>query len=157
MYSAPPCVYKRRRRAPSQVISHPSTRPPLTHPLSGARYWHLPQSSPPLAETWELPSLSRLACTPLLQVLRCKIIQCIRTPLLDVRPRGRNQDKPCVTVYLLHQPSRIWDTQHRLLVGARPLGLDTDTSRVCFLSSLFKFPHFLLQLVCPYFFRVASN
>ena len=32
-------------------------------PLS-TRYWHSPQSTSPLAETWELPSLSRLACTP---------------------------------------------------------------------------------------------
>ena len=31
---------------------------------SKPRYWHSPQLTPPLAETWELPSLSRLACTP---------------------------------------------------------------------------------------------
>ena len=31
---------------------------------SEPRYWHSPQSTPPLAETWELSSLSRLACTP---------------------------------------------------------------------------------------------
>ena len=47
-----------------------------------------------LTETWELPSLSRLACTPYYKHSGCKIIQCTRTPpLLDVRPRGRNQDK----------------------------------------------------------------
>src|SRR6185503_257333 len=31
---------------------------------SEPRYWYSSQSTPPLAETWELPSLSRLACTP---------------------------------------------------------------------------------------------
>ena len=112
MYSAPPCVYKRRRRTPSQgdlsLIAHATdtTHTILnTHTLSGARYWHSPQSSSPLAETWELPTLSHLACTPLLQALRCKIIQCTRTPLLDVRPCGRNQDKPlyyCVTSCINH-------------------------------------------------------
>ena len=58
-----------------------------------------------LAETWELPSLSRLACTPYYRHPRCKIIQCTHTPLLDVRPRGRNQDKPvrcCATSCINH-------------------------------------------------------
>ena len=41
---------------------------------------------------------------PLLQAPRCKIIQCSHT-LLDVRPRGRNQDKPschCVNSCINH-------------------------------------------------------
>ena len=62
--------------------------------------------TPLLAETWEPPSLSRLACTPYYKHSGCKIIQCTCTPpLLDVWPRGRNQDKPmrycvasCITI-----------------------------------------------------------
>ena len=32
----------------------------------------------------------------------------------------------------------------------------SSSQRVCFLSSPFKFPHFILQLVCLYFSRVVS-
>ena len=82
-----------------------------------------PYPTPLLAETWELPSLSRLACTPYYKHSGCKIIQCPRTPpLLDVRPRGRNQDKPCVTVLPLasssgtrkHTAFTSWDTGPRV-------------------------------------------
>ena len=67
---------------------------------------HSSQPTPLLAKTWELLSLSRLACTPYYKHSGCKIIQCPRTPpLLDVRPRGRNQDKPCVTVLPLASSS----------------------------------------------------
>ena len=54
----------------------------LAEPIcsSEPRYWHSPQSTSPLAETWELLSLSRLACTPYYRHLQCKIIQCPRTP-----------------------------------------------------------------------------
>ena len=71
-------------------------------PLSGARYWHLPQS-PSRDLGASLPLSPRLY--PLLQAPRCKIIQCTRTPLLDVWPRGRNQNKPlryCVTSCINH-------------------------------------------------------
>ena len=65
-----------------------------------------PYPTPLLAETWELLSLSRLACTPYYKHSECKIIQCPRIPpLLDVRPRGRNQDKLCVTVLPLASSS----------------------------------------------------
>ena len=60
--------------------SDPFDRTQHLAPLS-LRYWHTPQSTPPLAETWELPSLSHLACTPYYRHARCKIIQCPRTPL----------------------------------------------------------------------------
>ena len=52
-----------RGMAPSGRTQHPAL---LTEHIrsSEPRYWHSPQSTPPLAETWELPSLSRLACTP---------------------------------------------------------------------------------------------
>src|SRR6185437_13223809 len=64
------------------------------------------QPTPLLAETWEPSSLSRLDCIPYYKHSGCKIIQCPRTPpLLDVRPRGRNQDKPCVTVLPLASSS----------------------------------------------------
>jgi len=43
---------------------------------------------------------------PYYKHIGCKIIQCPRTPpLLDVRPRGRNQDKPCVTMLSLASSS----------------------------------------------------
>src|SRR6185503_17697383 len=83
------------------------------------RYWHSPQSTSPLAETWELHSLSRLACTPYYRHLRCKIIQCPRTPpLLDVRPRGRNQDKP--VRYRVAFCINIWDEETRSITSWDP-------------------------------------
>ena len=73
---------------------------------------HSSQPTPLLAETWELPSLSRLACITYYKHPGCKIIQCPRTPpLLDVRPRGRNQDKPCVIV--IASCTIIWDEETR--------------------------------------------
>ena len=87
---------------------HPHSR--SSSPLSTTE--HSPQLTPLLAETWEPPSLSRLACTPNYKHFGCKIIQCPRTPpLLDVRPRGRNQDKPvcyCVASCII-----IWDKETR--------------------------------------------
>ena len=84
---------------------------------------HSPQPTPLLAETWELSSLSHLACIPYYKHSGCKIIQCPRTPpLLDVRPRGRNQDKLCVTVLPLasssgtrkHAAFTSWDPDPRV-------------------------------------------
>ena len=114
MYVAPPCDYKRRRRAP--LSGALDSRPPALWLLSSrGRTRTTEHSSPPtplLAETWELLSLSRLACTPYYKHSGCKIIQCPRTPpLLDVRPRGRNQDKPCVTV--IASCIIIWDEKTR--------------------------------------------
>jgi hypothetical protein len=64
------------------------------------RYWHSPQSS--LAGTWELHSLSHRACIPLYRHRRCKKHIASRS-LLDVWPRGRNQDKPLhLSVFLNH-------------------------------------------------------
>ena len=80
---------------------------------------HSPQPTPLLAETWELSSLSRLACTPYHEHFGCKIIQFPRTPpLLDVRPRGRNQDKPCVTV--IASCIIIWDEKHAAFTSWDP-------------------------------------
>jgi hypothetical protein len=106
---------------------------------------HAPQPTPLLAETWELPSLSRLACIPYYKHSGCKIIQCPRTPpLLDVRPRGRNQDKPCVTVLPLASSSGMrkhaaftrWDPGPR--VGIPTVGAPGRGSRVTF-SLFFPF------------------
>ena len=106
MYTAPPCDYKRRRQASfkggrsghsGQCCDHRHTLSTTEHP---------PQSTSPLAETWELPSLSRHACIPLLQAppVQDNTVPS-HTPLLDVRPRGRNQDKlmhSCVTSCINH-------------------------------------------------------
>ena len=114
MYPAPPCVYKRRRRTSlkgsvNSLDTHGSEH---THPLPASDIDIRHAQTPLLAETWELSSLSRPACTPYDKHSRCKIIQCTRTPpLLDVRPRGRNQDKPvryCVASCII-----IWDEETR--------------------------------------------
>ena len=103
MYAAPPCDYKRRRRAPFREAGLSGFSLPSGH--SGTTE-HSSQPTPLLAETWELQSLSHLACIPCYKHSGCKIIQCTRTsPLLDVRPRGRNQDKPRVTVLPLTSSS----------------------------------------------------
>src|SRR6185312_9534214 len=54
---------------------------------SEPRYWHSPQSTPPLAETWELPSLSR---TPLCWMYG---------------PTAGTRINPCVTVLPLASTS----------------------------------------------------
>ena len=87
---------------------HPHSR--SSSPLSTTEL--SPQPTPLLVETWELPSLSRLACTPNYKHSGCKIIQCPRTPpLLDVRPRGRNQDK--LVRYCVASCINIWDEKIR--------------------------------------------
>ena len=72
MYTVPPCVYKRG----VGPLGRTQRFALLTEQIrsSKPRYWHSPQSNPPLAETWELPSLSRLACTPYYRHPRCKIV-----------------------------------------------------------------------------------
>ena len=63
MYTAPPCVYKRGRWALSYpsgqniTLSTTHRAHTLLSPDIDTRLNHL-------AETWEFPSLSRLACTP---------------------------------------------------------------------------------------------
>src|SRR6185503_17862371 len=76
--------------------------------------------------TWELPSLSRLACTPYYRHLRCKIIQCPRTPpCWTYGPATETRINPCVTVLPLVSTSGT--RKHAtLLVGSRPPGQDTD-------------------------------
>ena len=96
---------------------------PHTSTTLSTRYWHSPQSASPLAETWELPSLSRHACIPLQQAppVQDNTVPS-HTPLLDVRPRGRNQDKLCVTVLPLtsssgtrkHAAFTSWDLDPRV-------------------------------------------
>ena len=105
MYTAPPYNYKRRRWASFSGVGLSLSGFSLPRGRSGTTE-HSSQPTPLLAETWELPSLSRLACIPYYKHSGCKIIQCPRTPpLLDLRPRGRNQDKPCVTVFPLASSS----------------------------------------------------
>ena len=101
--------------------SHPLGRTQHSAPLS-TRYWHSPQSTSPLAETWELPSLSRHACTPYYRHLRCKIIQCPRTPpCWTYGPSAGTRINPCVTVLPLASTSG--KRKHgTLLVGIRAPG-----------------------------------
>ena len=162
MCAAPPCDYKRRRRASFRLsrfarfarFSRSLSLSEDAQTLLGLSYCgHLrsrssPYPTPLLAETWEFPSLSRLACTPYYKHIGCKIIQCPRTPpLLDVRPRGRNQDKPCVTVLSLasssgtrkHATFTRWDpapgSGHRLLacqVGRRYVTFFLSCSHLIF-------------------------
>ena len=137
MCAAPPCDYKRRRWASfgrgdtlTRLIALSDFS--LPRGRSGTTE-HSSQQTPLLTETWELFFLSRRACTPYYKHSGCKIIQCPRTPLLlDVQPRGRNQDKPCVTMLPLQSSSGIrkhvaftsWDPGPRVgtpTVGA-PVG-----------------------------------
>ena len=75
-----------------------------------------------LAETWELPSLSRLACNPYYKHSGCKIIQCPRTPpLLDVRPRAGTRINRALLCCLLHHHLG-WGNTRNLLVGIRTPG-----------------------------------
>ena len=134
MYTAPPCVYKRGRWSLSSGSDFGRTQhsAPLTEHIrsSEPRYWHSPQSTPPLAETWELPSLSRLACTPYYRHPRCKTVQCSRTPLCwTYSPAAGTRINPYVTVLPL--ASTIWDEEHvaSSLVGSGPPGQDTDSWR----------------------------
>ena len=140
MCTALPCDYKRRRWASFRRDA--SRRDPLSHTL---RHPYSPRSTPLLAETWEPSSLSRLTCIPYNKHSGCKIIQCPRTPpLLDVRPRGRNQDKLCVTVLSLasssgtrkHATFTSWDPAPR--VGTPTVGTPGRGSCVTF-SLFFPF------------------
>ena len=112
MYTAPPCDYKRRRRASfkrttggtdwltpfSDASGHQLPRSPTFTIIA------IPDSSSSRDLGASLPLSPRLY--PYYKHSGCKIIQCPRTPpLLDVRPRGRNQDKPCVTVLPLASSS----------------------------------------------------
>ena len=56
---------------------------------SESRYWHSPQSTPPLAETWELSSLSRLACTPYYRHLGARQYNALTHPFA-----GRTAPRP---------------------------------------------------------------
>ena len=56
---------------------------------SEPRYWHSPQSTPPLAETWELSSLSRLACTPYYRHLGARQYSALAHPFA-----GRTAPRP---------------------------------------------------------------
>ena len=102
MYPAPLCVYKRRRRA-SHTFRRPHTTNSLSFIRSLSRYWHLLQSSSRDLGA-SLPLSPRLY--PLLQAppVQDSTVHS-HTPLLDVRPHGRNQDKPvrpCITSCINH-------------------------------------------------------
>ena len=127
MYTVPPCDYKRKRRASFKgdvsYHRHLGRRDqPHTSTTLSTRYWHSPQSTSPLAETWEPPSLSRHACTPYYRHLRCKIIQCPRTPSCwTYGPAAGTRINPCVTVLPLASTSGT--RKHAaLLVGIRTPG-----------------------------------
>jgi hypothetical protein len=81
--------------------------------------------TPLLAETWELPSLSRPACTPYYKHSGCKIIQCTRTPpCWTYGPVAGTRINPCVTVLPLastsgtrkHATFTSWDPDPRVRV-----------------------------------------
>ena len=85
---------------------------------SEPRYWHSPQSTSPLAETWELPSLSHLACAPYYRNPWCKTVQCSRTPLCwTYGPTAGTRINPCITVLPLASTSGTRNTQHHHWLG----------------------------------------
>ena len=84
---------------------------------SEPRYWHSPQSTP-LAETRELPSLSRLACTSYYKHPRYKTVQCSRTPLCwTYGTTAGTRINPCVTMLPLASTSGTRNTQHHHWLG----------------------------------------
>ena len=103
---------------------------------SEPRYWHSPQSTPSLAETWEFPSLSRLTCTPYYRHPRCKIVQCPRTPLCwTYGPTAGTRINPCVTVLPLTSGTRNTQRHHSLGLDRRvraPTRLDPTSPRSLF-------------------------
>ena len=132
MYTTPPCDYKRRRWACIFWTSATTVTHTLDHHHTLSTTEHSPQPTPLLAETWELPSLSRLACTSYYNHSGCKIIQCPRTPLCWMYgPAAGTRINPCVTVLPLASTSGT--RKHAaLLVGSGPPGQDID--RICFPS-----------------------
>ena len=71
-----------------------------------------------LAETWELPSLSRLACTPYYRHPGCKTVQCSHTPLCwTYDPMAGTRINPCITVLPLASTSGTRNTQHHHWLG----------------------------------------
>ena len=83
-----------------------------------------------LAETWELPFLSRLACTPYYRHPRCKIVQCIRTPLCWMYGHAaRTRINSCVPVLPLASAIRSEGSRSIVLVGAGPPGQNTESWR----------------------------
>src|SRR6185503_1848824 len=84
---------------------------------------HSSQPTPLLAETWELSSLSHLACTPYYKHSGCKIIQCPRTPpCWTYGPVAGTRINPCITVLPLastsgmrkHASFTSWDPDPRV-------------------------------------------
>jgi hypothetical protein len=71
-----------------------------------SRTTHLLSNSPATSSattlgTWKPRFLSRLACSsPTTSTPGVEQYSALSTPLLDVRPRGRNQDKLCVSYCL---------------------------------------------------------
>ena len=114
MYAAPPCDYKRGRRASFKGGRFSEHQRP-SHPHS--RSSHSSQPTPFLVETWELPSLTRLACTSYYEHSGCKIIQCPRTPLCwTYGPAAGIRINRALLCCLLYQLMGRGNTQH-LLVG----------------------------------------
>ena len=88
---------------------------------------HSSQPTPLLAETWELPSLSRLACIPYYKHSGCKIIQCPRTPLCWTYGlvAGTRINRALLCCLLHHHLGR-GNTQHSL-VGIQAPWVRTPT------------------------------
>ena len=134
MYTAPPYDYKRRRRASFKGDGHPHSRS-SSHSQHHSEHMHSLLAPTSLFATLNPSSNRDLGASlplspclyPLLQSLRVQDNTVpSHTPLLDVRPRGRNQYKSvrsCVASCIKHL-----ELGHvaSLLVSARPPGLDTD-------------------------------
>jgi hypothetical protein len=96
-----PLVYKRRRRTPGcRGDDHP-------HSLAHAYFLDIGTRLNHLAGTWRLRLLSRLACIPLYEHHGALQHSATSTNLLDVRPHGRNHDKPaspCCSAPAIERP-----------------------------------------------------
>ena len=94
------------------------------------RHPNSPRLIPLLAETWELPSLSHLACTPYYQHSGCKIIQCPRTPSCwTYDPAAGTRINSCVTVLPLASTSGTRKCAAFTSWDPDPRGQDTNSWR----------------------------
>jgi len=128
MYTAPPYNYKKEEVG--FLEQEPGLSGHVGLSLSGFSLSrgrsgitkHSSQPTPLLAETWELPSLSRLACIPCYKPSGCKIIQCPLAPLCwTYGPATGTRINRALLCCLLHYYLGRENTQH-LFVGIRAPG-----------------------------------
>ena len=131
MYTVPPCDYKRRRHASFKGDGHLRRRD-HRHTISTTEHPILALVSINSSSSRDLgASLLSPRLYPLLQAPPVQdSTMLLHTPLLDVRPHDRNQDKP--VHYCIASCINIWNEEHAAssLVGSGPSGQGTDRTKL---------------------------